>query len=238
MKSKLAITLVVLAILAGLGFGYFLWGRNATTPTTEPTTGPTSTPTATAAPSDDADQALVQRNRNERRGPSWSPADPTGADGELLTLGKIVPGGFEPVMAGMSIDEAMDTEFIEPDPQRAESCEGTFYKWTGQLSDGMDIIVNDADKTVALLGMSKGGTETAEGISIGNSYGALKATYGDDLSEPDQMDYGQAGVFLQDGDGWIGFAFAESPTELTDDSRVNFIEVARGDRPGLLRDGC
>ena len=36
----------------------------------------------------------------------------------------------------------------------------------------------------------------------------------------------------------FGFGFDNKPGQLSDDSRVVFIEVTRGDRPGLIRDGC
>jgi hypothetical protein len=86
--------------------------------------------------------------------------------------------------------------------------------------------------------MSKPGLETAEGISIGNSYAAVDKTYAGRLEGPVRMEYGQAGVFLRDGDKWIGFGFDNEPGKLADDSHVAFIEVTQGARPGLLRDGC
>jgi len=101
----------------------------------------------------------------------------------------------------------------------------------------LDVIV-DQNQRIAALGMSRAGLETAEGISIGNSFGALVQTYGDRLQGPERMDYGQGGAFVQDGDKWIGFGFDNKPGQLSDDSRVVFIEVTRGNRPGLIRDGC
>jgi hypothetical protein len=201
-------------------------------------TVPQATQTVSGKPTSGApDGDGVQRNRDERTGPAWSPSDPVGEDGEPLTLGTAVPGAFEPIQAGMGIQAAIDTGFIEPDPDREEVCEGTFWKWKGDLADGFDVIVGE-DRQIASLGMSKAGIETAEGISIGNSFGALKETYGDRLQGPERMDYGQAGAFLRDGNNWIGFGMDNEPGRLTDASRIAFIEVTRGERPGLLRDGC
>jgi hypothetical protein len=201
---------------------------------------PVATPTAADQPegtaTDEPESSVVQRNRNERRGPSWSPADVVGKDGKPLTLGNVVPGAFGPVKAGMGIQDAIATGFIEPDPNRGKACEGGFWKWKGDLASGLDIIVND--KRVSSLGLSKDGLETADGISIGNSYAALKKTYGDRLQGPVRMDYGQAGSFLRDGDNWIGFGMDNEPGKLDDTSHIAFIEVAKGHRPGLLRDGC
>jgi hypothetical protein len=214
-----------------------LSGQRHDTASVQPSVAPTASgsPGGTATPG--PGNSVVERNRNERRGPSWSPADVIGKDGQPLTIGKVVPGAFGPVKAGMGIQEAIGTGFIEPDPNRGEACEGSFWKWKGQLASGLDIIVGD-DKKVSSLGMSKDGLETVEGISVGNSYGTLKKTYGDRLQGPERMDYGQAGSFLRDGDKWIGFGMDNRPGQLDDDSRIAFIEVTQGHRPGLLRDGC
>jgi hypothetical protein len=195
---------------------------------------PAATKRATPPPSDNP---VVNRNRNERRGPSWSPADPVGKDGKPLEFGRIVPGAFEPVPAGANVKVAVDAGYMERDPQREQSCEGTFWKWKGQLAQGLDVIV-DQNQRIAALGMSRNGLETAEGITIGNSFGALVRTYGDRLQGPVRMDYGQAGAFVQNGDRWIGFGMDNQPGQLSDNSRIAFIEVTRGVRPGLLRDGC
>ncbi|MFL6090230.1 MAG: hypothetical protein ACJ71Z_08830 [Aeromicrobium sp.] len=233
MERKTAVLAVsVLLAVIGASAWYHLStdaGRSPSAP------GATATPTATATPS--ADEALVEGNRGERQGPSWSPADLIGKEGRPLTMGKIVPGGLQPVMAGASVQDAIATGFIEPDPKRSESCEGTFWKWKGQLADGFDILVG-ADERVTSLGLRKDGLETAEGISVGNSYGALKKTYGDRLQGPERMDYGQAGAFLQDDDKWIGFSMDNKPGKLDDSSHIAFIEVTSGQRPSLVRDGC
>jgi len=238
MERKAAVVLVA-GLLGFLAFAawFDLTGRDgqqqgSTQTAPEPTAAPPD-----GRPSPAVDEQAVEANRNERQGPSWSPRDLEGADGEPLTLGNAVPGAFEPIRVGMSVQQAIDTGFIERDPQREQACEGTFWKWKGQLSQGLDLIVGE-DKRIAALGMSRAGLETPEGISIGNSYAAVDNTYGDRLEGPVRMDYGQAGVFLRDGNNWIGFGFDNKPGQLADDSRVAFIEVSEGNRPGLIRDGC
>jgi len=239
MERKTAVILVT-GVLAFLAFAawFDVTGQGAQSPGPVPTSTATDVPAdsdATAAPA--ADDKVVQANRNERRGPSWSPSDLTDKDGQPLTLGNAVPGAFHPIRVGMNIQLAVDHGFMERDPQREKACEGTFWKWKGQWSQGLDVLVG-ANKQITSLGMSKDGLETPEGISIGNSYGAVDKTYGDRLEGPVRMDYGQAGVFLRNGDKWIGFGFDNKPGQLSDDSRVVFIEVTRGHRPGLIRDGC
>jgi len=233
--SRRSAIILVAGLLAFLAFAawFDLSGRGATDPQPEPT----ATSGATAKPTPPSDDPVVQANRDERQGPSWSPADVVNKDGKPLLFGNAVPGAFEPVPVGADVQVAVDAGFVQRDPKREQACEGTFWKWTGQLSEGLDVIVG-ADKRIAALGMSKAGLETPEGISIGNSYAAVDKTYGERLEGPVRMEYGQAGVFLQDGDKWIGFGFDNEPGRLADDSRVVFIEVSRGNRPGLLRDGC
>jgi hypothetical protein len=238
MSRRTAVVLVV-GLLAFLAFAawFDVSGRDAQTQG--------STSTATDAPTDTRPDAApspavneqVEANRDERQGPAWSPADLEGEDGKPLTLGNVVPGAFGPVRAGANIQQVVGAGYMERDPQREQACEGTFWKWKGQWSQGLDVIVGP-NRQIVSLGMSRAGLETPEGISIGNSYAAVDNTYGDRLEGPVRMEYGQAGVFLRDGENWVGFGFDNEPGRLVDTSRVAFIEVSRGNRPGLLRDGC
>lgn len=239
MSRRTAVVLVV-GLLAFLAFAawFDVSGRDAQShgPNPSATDGPGDTP-PDATPSPAVDEQAVEANRSERQGPSWSPADLQGEDGQPLRLGNVVPGSFGPVRAGASIQQTVEAGYMERDPQREQACEGTFWRWKGQWSQGLDVIVG-ADRQILSLGMSRAGLETPEGISIGNSYAAVDRTYGERLEGPVRMEYGQAGVFLRVGDDWVGFGFDNEPGRLTDGSRVAFIEVATGNRPGLLRDGC
>lgn len=238
MSRRTAVVLIV-GLLAFLAFAawFDVSGRDAQSqgPTPTATDAPADTP-PDAAPSPAVDEQ-VEANRSERQAPAWSPADLEGEDGKPLTLGNVVPGAFGPVRAGANIQQVVGAGYMERDPQREQACEGTFWKWKGQWSQGLDVIVGP-NRQIVSLGMSRAGLETPEGISIGNSFGALVKTYGDRLQGPQRMEYGQAGAFLQDGDAWVGFGMDNQPGQLTDASRIAFIEVSRGTRPGLLRDGC
>lgn len=239
--SRRAAVILVVGLLAFLAFAawFDLSGRGGPSSSQSPTGSATDTP-ADAPPvktPSPAANPVVKANRADRQGRDWSPRGAVDKDGKPLAFGHAVPGAFEPVQVGAQVQAAIDAGFMERDPKREQSCEGTFWKWKGQLSEGLDVIVG-ADQRITALGMSKPGLETVEGISIGNSYAAVDKTYGDRLEGPVRMDYGQAGVFLRDGDKWIGFGFDNEAGQLADDSHVAFIEVTRGARPGLLRDGC
>lgn len=266
MKPKIIATLVVLSAVLGVGAGFLVkrvnddntdpqssTGQEPTAtkdPTEDPTKAPTTSPTKapptspTASPTDDEDDSdtdvpeLVAKNRAERTGPSWSPADPLGPDGKPLEIGNVFPGTFQPVRVGDNVDKYVEAGYLAADIERESVCEGNYWKWAGQLSSGLDVIADDQG-VIGSLGMTKDGLETPEGISIGNSLQALRDTYGKELSGPQGNDYGLAGMFLQgNGDGWLGFGFDVSPDELKPTSRITFIEASKGSPPGMLRDGC
>lgn len=244
MNRKIAAVLVALSIVIGVVAGFLVQRLNdeeaqAKAPTSSPSTPNPSTP-ADSSPSASTLEVspLVARNRDERAGqPAWSPADPTGPDGKPLELGNIVPGAVQPVRIGDPVEKYVRAGYIVEDLQREEICEGEHYKWTGGLDEALDVLVGD-DGTVSAIGIRQG-LETPEGIAVGNTYGALKRTYGPELTRPRPTDYGEAGVHLQgNGDGWIGFLLEATPDKLTDATKIVFMEVAEGREPGLLRDGC
>jgi len=234
--ARVAAAAVLVALSSSCSWDSAPWRNPMSPPTTTSPSAPAGQ-TSAEPTGEPTESALVQKNHNERTGPSWSPQDLEGPDGALLELGNLEPGAFGEVKAGENVTTAVHAGYLEEDTKRAESCDGgPFYKWRGQWSGGMDVIVNDG--IIQSLGLNKDSPETAEGISVGNSYSALKDTYGDALSDPVTMDYGQPGVFLQDGKRWLGFLLDASPSSLDDRSRIVFIEASVGARPGLLRDGC
>lgn len=266
MKPKIIAMLVVLSAVLGVGAGFLVkrvnddntdppsTGQEPTAtkdPTEDPTETPTKTPTKTpttapptsptTSPSDDpADDVpdQVARNREDRSGPSWSPADPIGPDGQPLELGILSPGAFGLVRVGDNVNKYVAAGYLVADLERESICDGNYWKWAGQLSDGLDVVASNKG-VIGSLGMKRDGLETAEGISVGNSLRALRDTYGKELTEPRANEYGLAGVFLQgNGDGWLGFGFEVSPDQLKPTSRVTFIEASKGSPPGMLRDGC
>ncbi len=55
---------------------------------------------------------------------------------------------------------------------------------------------------------------------------------------PEEAGYGQTGLFVSEGAGWIGFLFNAKPDAVAATDTVTFVEVTRGAKPGLMRDGC
>ena len=81
-------------------------------------------------------------------------------------------------------------------------------------------------------------TKTAKGIGVGSSLGALRSAYGDQLSPAVDAGFDQAGVYLAEDDQWLGFLFDTKRDAITDNSKITFMEVTRGEKPALIRDGC
>lgn len=229
MNRSIATALVTASIVAGVGAG--LAARQLDGSSAE-----AAAPDRSVATSSPSESAATVRARADRRGPSWSPADPLDAQGRPLTIGAVVPGGIEPIMVGTPVDDAIATGRIEKDVS-GEVCEGTRFRWAGDLADGFDVQVRP-NGTIAALGMFKDGAETAKGVSVGNSWGLLRRAYGEALSDPEAAGYGQTGAFVRQGTRWIGFLFDERPDQLDDSSRISMVEVSDGDKPALMRDGC
>ncbi|GAA3536617.1 hypothetical protein AFL01nite_11190 [Aeromicrobium flavum] len=231
MNRKIAAALVAASVVAGIGAGFTARQWDARPASAAVREDATSAPTT--APTKGSD---LQAARSDRRGPSWSPADPIGPDGEALAIGDVVPGAIEPILVGTPVDDAVATGLVERDDS-GKVCEGTRYVWAGDLADGFDLQVRP-DGTIASLGMRKDGAETAQGISVGNSYGFLRRAYGTALSDPEEAGYSQTGLFVREGSRWIGFLFDENPERLSDGARITMVEVTEGDKPSLMRDGC
>lgn len=206
-------------------------------PIPKPTPNPSPTP---VEQSPEVDQAALQvaLNRAERVGQAWSPADPVGPDGQPLDLGYVVPGAFGPVRAGDNVERHVAAGYLVADVQRNIDCDGKFWKWPGELSEGLEVS-DDVNGVIHTLGMRKPGLETPEGISIGNSLQALRDTYGEHLSDPyGDIDLRAVILLPGTGGGWLGFGFAVEVSKLKPTSRVIEIKVTKGRPPTFGGGGC
>lgn len=237
MNRRVTTSLIAVCVVVGVAGGVAaqtLNGRPSGTPTRD--ASPQTTTSTAPQPGAEQVSGLVRSNRSERQGPSWSPADPEGPDGKPLVLGNIVPAAVEPVRVGDPVEKYVRAGLVVEDLARESSCEGKHYRWAGQWAEGMDLLV-DPQGRVSSIGVTREGPETPEGIAIGNSFRALMATYDSEVQFR-ESDYGQAGAFVRGNGGWIGFGFDVPRAKLTGDSRITFIEVSKGRKPGMIRDGC
>jgi len=201
-------TLAVLALVAGCNTG-------KPTPSESPTTDtpPAMSPAPTsAAPASDAPKAASD-----------------------LVIGF---GSLGPATVGMSKDDALATGLFDANtPAPVDGCPAPPLTWKEPFNKDVDVVI-DGDAKVVAFGVFGKGPKTSSGIGIGSTLADLKTAYGDDLTGPAEAGYGQSGAYVEDGDAWIGFLLNPAPADIKDTSSISFIEVSKGNKPDLMRDGC
>ena len=85
--------------------------------------------------------------------------------------------------------------------------------------------------------LSNLGAKTAEGIGVGSTLGQIQDAYAD-LTPVEPAGFDQSGNYVVDGDRYLGFLYNENAVDATESSKVVFMEVTKGDKPELIRDGC
>lgn len=135
----------------------------------------------------------------------------------------------------MTNKEALATDLFEAKaPEVADGCDEPFaLSWKEDYAAAMDVYT-DRDGTITSLGVHTPGPHTAEGIGIGSTLGQLPY----EAAEMREAGFGQSGVFVSDGERWLGFLFDESIEKVKQKSTVTFIEVTGSSKPALMRDGC
>ena len=187
--------------------------NNTPTPTESPTTD--APPAMSPAPSEPAAQA------------------PKSADDLVIGFGSVGP-----VSVGMSKDDALATDLFDADVAApVDGCPSPPLTWKKPFSAAADVLTKQ-DGSVASLGVHEKGPKTEDGIGVGSTLADLKSAYGDDLTGPDEAGDGQSGAYVEQAGAWIGFLLNPAPDAVKDDSAITFIEVSKGDKPGLMRDGC
>jgi hypothetical protein len=138
----------------------------------------------------------------------------------------------------MTKEDALATGLFDADiPAPVEGCPAPPLAWKDPFKRDVDVVTDGAAKVVG-FGVFGKGPKTKSGIGIGSTLADLKGAYGDDLTGPAEAGYGQSGTYVKDGDGWIGFLLNPAPAEIKDTSAISFIEVSKGHKPDLMRDGC
>jgi len=186
----------------------------------EPTTSPTPTASATTSQTPTTDA-------------------PPATSADLV----VAPGRIGAAEVGMSQDDAVATGLFDADVEyQDEVCEGIdLLRWKEQF-EGVDVLT-DEDGTIVSMGVwDAAGPRTEVGFGVDTTFDELIEGFGEQLSEPESAGYGQVGVWVQDGQKWLGFLFgqAESVEQLGNDhgQQVTFMEVTTDHKPALIRDGC
>ncbi len=167
--------------------------------------------------------------------PSPTAAQPTSsADLELA------PGRVGPVESGIDKDAALATGLFDADVAGVEEC--VFPLMWKDAFTGVDVVVDSEGGILGLGVTAEDGPRTADDLGVGSTFGELIEKYGSDLSAPEEAGYGQVGVYVQDGDNWLGFLLGDATSvEQVDNDpafKVTFAEATKSAKPDLMRDGC
>jgi len=137
----------------------------------------------------------------------------------------------------MTRDEALATGLLDTDVDvPGEECGRTEpLGWKPKYASSLDVLTQE-DGTVVSLGVRGEQPRTAEGLGVGSTLKDVTAVY--ETAEMVEAGYGQTGVFVTEGDAWLGFLFTEDPESIEPTSEVLMLEVTTGTRPDLMRDGC
>lgn len=160
--------------------------------------------------------------------------DPEPADTPLV----VAPGRVGAAKVGMTKSQAAATGLFNTDVDHgADDCRGVSpLEWKKSVSTSLDLLLTDSGR-ISSIGISSGGPKTAEGIGVGSTFAQVRDTYAD-LTPLEEAGFDQSGDYLVVGDLYLGFLFNENVNDATDDSKVAFMEVTKGNKPDLIRDGC
>ncbi|MCL3836779.1 hypothetical protein [Aeromicrobium duanguangcaii] len=193
-------------------------------PDEEPSPTPSS-PSATASPS--------ATTTPTTESPTTEPTAALPGLAELV----VAPGRVGPAEVGMSRDEALETGLFEADAQvPGEDCGRVApLAWKPEYASSLDVLARE-DGTIVSLGVRGQQPRTADGLGVGSTLRQVSGVH--ETAELTEAGYGQTGVFVTEGDRWLGYLFDVDPDEVGPKDKVVLVEVTQGTRPDLMRDGC
>lgn len=150
----------------------------------------------------------------------------------------VAPGRIGKVHVGMTVAEAAATGFFNTNVKYpADDCRGTVpLEWKALYKNQVDVLLTPL-KRIASMGVTKT-LKTDKGVGIGNTLGEANDAYGDSISPAVEAGYNQTGAYVNIGDDWLGFLVNEEFNKVTPNSKITFMEVTKGAKPDLMRDGC
>ena len=155
----------------------------------------------------------------------------------------VAPARIGKARIGMTVAEAMATGQFNQDVENPP-CDPIALQPKKPFKRQYVVFVAD-DEIVEMDAVRKR-MRTAKNVRVDSTYRKVKNAYGDDLTRPREVGYGQWGVYLHKGPKgpdrrWIGFLFGEAYVadgRLGNRDTVTLMGVTRGKRPPLLFDGC
>lgn len=168
-----------------------------------------------------------------------SPSPTTEAAVSLPAVDELLvsPGRIGPVLAGMSRDEALATGLFDADVEvGGEECGRTDpLGWKTAYTSTLDVQATD-DGMIVSMGVRGEQPRTADGLGVGSTLRQVSRVY--ENAEMMEAGFGQTGVFVTEGEKWLGFLFDADPESIGPKEKVFLVEVTQGTKPDLMRDGC
>ncbi len=160
-------------------------------------------------------------------------ATPTPEEDEFV----VAPGRVGAARIGMTTSEAAATGLFDVDVDHgSDDCRGvSALEWKKSVSTALDVFVND-DRIVS-IGIGADGPKTAQGVGVGSTLAQVRAAFVD-LTPIEEAGFDQSGNYVVVGDQYLGFLYNENAFDTNDSSKVTFMEVTKGAKPLLIRDGC
>ena len=156
------------------------------------------------------------------------------------TAGQLVvsPGKISTAEIGMTQAQAASTGLFDSDVANGgDGCQAvTPLRWKKAYATAVDVVTNESE-TITSMGVRAAGPKTASGIGLGSTLAEVRSAYAG-VTPVDDAGYNQSGAYVASGDRWLGFLFNEVPKAIKDSSRISLMEVTKGEKPGLMRDGC
>jgi hypothetical protein len=169
--------------------------------------------------------------------PSQSPTTEPPAALPALDELLVSPGRVGPVLVGMTRQQAIDTGLFEADVEvPGEDC-GRVQPlgWKSDYASSLDVLTKD-DGTVVSLGIRGEQPRTSDGLGVGSTLRQVSRVH--ETAELVEAGYGQTGVFVTEGQRWLGYLFDADPESIGPKDTVTLVEVTQGTKPDLMRDGC
>lgn len=227
MKQQIAAGMLAVSLIGGVGTGFMADQMRPDATKEKPNATPSATattPATTPAPEKTTPAPPKQTIAK--------PVKPVLQPASSLT---IFASSVGPVKLGMSKNDALATGYLVADVP-VPSCGIDQLQWKPDYKWALDIDTYD-DGSVASMAVNQPGPRTRSGLQVGSTYVSVKSVLGEGAA-PVVAGNDQTGLFVNEGDNWMGFLFDATPETVTDDTPVKLIEVRLGAKPNLVQGGC
>lgn len=144
----------------------------------------------------------------------------------------ITPGAIGPVQADMSKSAALATGYFDAGPNRNPAICDTVVplSWKKPYQDALGLDTTDTGDILSIY-VRGPGPRTSAGYGVGTTWGQLKQGITEGPDDFETSTISAAYIYDPATDGWIAFGFDVPTDELTDETKVSFMELDKGRKP-------